>query len=463
MKTLLVLLLVCSANLSAQKQTILPFADYISMVKQNHPLVKNANLQPDKAKAEITSARGAFDPRLEASHSEKQFGDYQYYLIQEGALKVSTWYGIEFKAGFENSSGAFLNPENKLPENGLLSAGINVPIGQGLFINKRMTDLKNAKLQLSMSQSERILQAAAVLYDASATYFNWHRAYLESALYNQYVVAAEKRQKGIATMVIAGERPAMDSIEAGIVLKNRILSLEEAKLKVIKARLELSVFLWNDNNAPLEVTEQTFPEQLLPENVSSVLQTAPITDDSYNIDNHPKINLMRDKLGILENHRRLKANEFLPKAGVGYSYLTEYGSTVSGNLQDYKIGLHFSYPVFLRKERGEVRLAKLKLREAAYELESERLQLKNQISAYTEEIKSLKKQLELATDVVRDYDLLLRSEERLFSFGESSLFVLNTRENNFIMSEISKLSLENRVHLAHAQLFKALASTNAVQ
>jgi hypothetical protein len=38
-----------------------------------------------------------------------------------------------------------------------------VPLGQGLFINQRMADLRKAKMQMQLGQAERKLQAIAVL------------------------------------------------------------------------------------------------------------------------------------------------------------------------------------------------------------------------------------------------------------------------------------------------------------
>jgi hypothetical protein len=62
-------------------------------------------------------------------------------------FKNPTWYGIEIKAGFDQNEGYYLNPENTVPNAGLTSLGISVPLGQGLFINQRMADLRKAKMQ----------------------------------------------------------------------------------------------------------------------------------------------------------------------------------------------------------------------------------------------------------------------------------------------------------------------------
>jgi outer membrane protein TolC len=122
------------------------------------------------------------------------------------------------------------------------------------------------------------------------------------------------------------------------------------------------------------------------------------------------------------------------------------------------VGLNFSFPVFLRKERGSLQLAKFKLQDAKFDLDLERVQLKNKIKAQQTEIASLERQQELIESLVNDYSTMLTSEERLFSFGESSIFLINSRENNLVAAQLSKLQLENRFLDSNATLFKIMAN-----
>ena len=162
------------------------YTEFLGYVKKYHPLVKNANLEINKAQANLMMARGGFDPKIEVDFSKKQFKDKEYYSILNSSFKIPTWYGIEIKAGFDNSEGVYLNPQNTLPNQGLTSLGVTVPLGQGLFINQRMADVRKAKMQMQLSQSERKLQAIAVLYDASLAYFNWKKNFNEVQLYQEY-------------------------------------------------------------------------------------------------------------------------------------------------------------------------------------------------------------------------------------------------------------------------------------
>ncbi|HQE35323.1 MAG TPA: TolC family protein, partial [Flavobacterium alvei] len=237
MKRLFYILLLFSTVINAQETVSreLSYNEFLGYVKKNHPLVKNAQLELNKAQAELMMARGSFDPKLEANYDQKQFKGKEYYSILNSSFKIPTWYGVEIKAGFDDNEGYYLNPQNTTPAQGLTSLGISVPLGQGLWINKRMADLRKAKMQIQLSQAEVKLEAIAVLYDASLAYFNWEKNYEEVQLYENYSRNAQIRNKGIQSLIEQGDKPAIDSIEAGIIVKNRLLSLEDSKLKLAKA------------------------------------------------------------------------------------------------------------------------------------------------------------------------------------------------------------------------------------
>lgn len=460
MKQLLIAFLFFGFVASAQNIPSKEFTydEYLGYVKKYHPLVKNANLEISKAQANLMMARGGFDPKIEVDFSKKQFKDTEYYSILNSSFKIPTWYGIEIKAGFDNNEGVYLNPENTVPNQGLTSLGITVPLGQGLLINQRMADVRKAKMQLQLSQAERKLQAIAVLYDASVAYFNWKKNFNEVALYKEYNENAQIRFKGIKSLIVQGDKPAIDSVEAGIIVKNRRLSLEDSQLKLTKAKLELSNYLWLENNIPLELAEELIPETQLEFTIQESLRTNDLVNQDFSITNHPKINALESKIDMLTVEQKLKANMLLPKIDVGYSYLSEPSYIDNYRFEDYKIGLNFYFPLFLRKERGSLKLAKFKVQETQFALNLEKVQLTNKINAQKTEIESLIKQQQLIKSLVNDNLTMLKSEERLFSFGESSLFLINTRENNLVSAQLSRIALENRFFISNSELFKIMAN-----
>jgi outer membrane protein TolC len=462
MKRLFYLLLFFSIVTQGQETASkeLSYNEFLGYVKKYHPLVKNAQLELNKAQAELMMARGSFDPKIEVDYAQKQFKGKEYYSILNSSFKIPTWYGVEIKAGFDDNEGYYLNPQNTTPAQGLTSLGISVPLGQGLWINKRMADLRKAKMQIELSTAEVKLEAIGVLYDASLAYFNWKKNYEEVQLYENYTKNAKKRNAGIQSLIQQGDKPAIDSVESGIIVKNRILSLEDSKLKLIKAKLELSNFLWLENAVPMEISDELIPETQLENTIQETLKTNNLATDGFSIENHPKINALQSKIDILNVERKLNANELLPKIDIGYSYLSEPKYFNEFQTDDYKIGLDFSFPLFLRKERGKLKLTKFKIQETEYILDVEKIQLANKIEAQKTEITSLAKQLKLIKDLSKDNQTMLQSEERLFSFGESSLFLINTRENNLVSAQLAQINLANRFYISNSELFKIMANPN---
>ena len=125
---------------------VMSFQEYIGYVKKHHPVIKQANLMLNSGEAYLLKARGGFDPKLEIDYSTKEFKDLEYYELLNATFKIPTWFGVEFKANFEENTGLFLNPQNSVPDNGLYAVGVQVSALEGFLINDRMASLKKAKL-----------------------------------------------------------------------------------------------------------------------------------------------------------------------------------------------------------------------------------------------------------------------------------------------------------------------------
>ncbi|WP_322549754.1 TolC family protein [Flavobacterium psychraquaticum] len=456
---LIILLLFIGNSISIFGQTAsteFSYNEFLGYVKKYHPLVKQANLKINEAQANLLQARGAFDPKIEVDFKEKQFKNTAYYSLLNSSFKIPTWYGIELKAGFDNAEGIYVNPENTLPNKGLTSFGISVPLGQGLFIDERMAAIRKAKIASNLNAAERNLQVVEVIYNASVSYMNWKKSFDEIKLYEDYLKNALIRYKGVQILIKEGDKPAIDSVEAGITLKTRSLNLENAKLKYTKAKLELSNYLWLENNIPLELNDLLQPEELLAKTIKETLKINELA--TISLENHSKIKALDAKIAMLKVDRKLKANLLLPKLDLSYTYLSEPSYIDNYRFEDYKIGLNFSIPLFLRKERGSLKLANLKIEDTEFVLQFEKKNLENKIKSQQEEITSLEIQQDFNDALLNDYKILLNAEERLFEMGESSLFVINSRENSLVSSQINDIVLENSYFIALLSLYKTFAN-----
>jgi hypothetical protein len=83
---------------------------FYEVVLKNHPLAKQARLETKFGEKAILSAQGGFDPKAYTQSLQKNFNSTAYYNLLNAGLKVPTWYGLEFKGGFESNQGSYLNP-----------------------------------------------------------------------------------------------------------------------------------------------------------------------------------------------------------------------------------------------------------------------------------------------------------------------------------------------------------------
>lgn len=436
----------------------LKFREYLGYVKKYHPIARQAELTIDVGQANLMMARGGFDPKVGVDYAGKEFKGTEYYDKLNATFKIPTWYGIELKGEFEQYSGEDLNPENNVPEDGLYSAGVALSLGRGSWINERMATLKRAKFFREQSKADRDLLVNQILFDASLAYFNWLQAYRNNQVFYDFLQNAEQRFEGIRSSALAGDIAAIDTVEAKIAVQNRALELEQAKVVLRNTMLDLSNFLWIGDNIPMELQPYVVPGTSLDMEIDQTLEILGLPLDSFSLENHPKLKSLGFKIEGLEVDKRLKTNKLLPRIDVEYKFLTETPEFIDSFVpQDYKAGLNFELPLFLRKERGDLKLAKLKLRDAQFELDNAEIQIQNKILAIYNELDSFENQNILIDDIVENYTTLLAAEERKFSFGESSLFLINSRESKLIDAVLKQNQVENKYFTAKAKLFNSLA------
>ncbi|WP_147678735.1 TolC family protein [Algibacter pacificus] len=452
-----ILFLTASLGFSQENDTILSLEEYLGYVKKYHPIVKQAQLITTESEAKLLKSRGAFDPKLEVDYNRKKFKSTTYYDKLNTAFKIPTWYGVELKASYENNDGTYINPEYKTPEGGLYSAGVSVSLAKGLLTNDRMATLKQAKLYLQYAQAEQKLVTNDVLYNAIATYFNWLKNYKAKIVYQEYLTNAKVRLNSVKQNFYAGDKPAIDTLEANINYKSRMLDFEKAKIGYIKSALELSNYLWIENNIPLELETNVVPDITTINNIDVVLNSSILNTTETLIENHPKLKGLQIKKDILTVDKRLKTNNLLPKINLQYNFLSsDYENTNSFNTANYKTGLNISFPLFLRKERADLRLAKLKLQDLNFDISATKVNLKNKVNASLQEIASYKTQYDILQDIVVDYKQFVNSEERKFSLGEGSLFLVNYREVKFIESQLKAIDVEYQLLISKSNILRVL-------
>lgn len=457
---LIILFFLYSALVSAQDSDgkVLDYDTYIEIVKSQHPMARQADLQVSKADAKQQSARGAFDPKVEADIKQKYFDGTEYYDLSGGALKIPTWFGVELETGYEQNQGQYLNPENRVPNAGLWNAGISIPIGQGLFIDERRASLRQAQIYRNSSEVIRLSMLNDLILKAGKAYWDWYLAYNQVKIYEEALRLAEQRFSAVKLSTQLGDAPDIDTLESGIQVQSRMLLLQEAQLNFANQSARLSLYLWSEGFIPLELAENTHP--MLGGNTEAF---ALELDQEYVIDSlvnqHPELMKYNYQLEILEIERRWKAEQLKPELRLKYNPIAEPLNNdpfSQYSINNYTWGLHFKFPIFLRKERGNLNFVKLQLNETQLDTDLKRQSLKNEAQIAINEWKTTINQVSLFTRTTEDYLGLLQGEQQLFDGGESSLFMVNSRELGYINARIKLVELIAKNHKAKIATYHAL-------
>ena len=420
----------------------------MEIVKQFHPVAKQADINIEKAKADIRTARGMFDPFLYTKLSNKTFDGTEYYDNLQSGLVIPTWYGIEVNAGIENLAGSRTDPEETLGKTSF--AGISVPLAKNLLIDKRRASLQQAKIFKQLSETEKRTILNDLLLNAMKTYWHWVQQYQVMKIINDAVVVNEKRFELLKIAFRQGDRPAIDTVEGLTQLQSFKLMLNEAQLNFLNAGLDLSVFLWNKNTAPV-----TLPSYVIPDvtwkKIKVTELSLPVLEELLNNAkvNHPDLLQYDFKLNALDIDKKLKFQDLLPTVNFRYNQLGEGYDLIKNTFtplfeNNYQYGLSLGIPLRLSEGRGEYRKAKLKIQETQLQRSQKVLSVENKIKSYYNELLTLRSQVALQQQQYSNYLSLQRGEEIRFFNGESSLFLVNSRETKTLeaLQKLNELEIK---------------------
>lgn len=413
------------------KQEIYVLDSFIAQIKQYHPIAKQADIQVDKASAELLSAKGSFDPTIALDASRKTFDGKNYYYYTNPELGIPLPVG-NIKTGIENNGGDYITSEVTKGKTSYL--GVEIPLAKGLLIDKRRAVLQQAKLYRSQSEQERLTMLNNLLFDAYTTYWQWAGSFQQYKLFSQFTEIATNRLRLVRIAYNNGDRAMMDTVEAFTQLQNYQLMQTDALLKWNNAKLELSNFLWLSNDS-----SYLLPDNFVPESLQFSATNAQQLEEilAKSADQNPLLRAYDFKLNSLEVERKLKFQSLLPYVSLKANILNKdyYAlKNVSTNFiqNNYKWGLDFKIPIFLREARGDYKKAQLKIKETSLEFINKKQQTSTKIRTYYNDFSALAQQLVIAQTMYGNYKALLKNEELKFNQGESSLFLVNSRETKVI-------------------------------
>jgi len=456
--TFILCFLAVSSSYAQTDTTYLYLSDLIEIARINHPILKQAELQTDLAEAQLRQATGSFDPKIESSYAAKQFKEKTYYDKFYNVLKVPVWFPIDPKVEVYRNEGEFLNDESYVgPTTDFwqVATGVSLPIGKGLFIDERRAMVKQATLYGDLADAERVKIANKMLLNINKAYWNWYGAYTQYILIEQSKDIAQEIFRRVKLDFTFGEVAVIDTVQAKIILQTRMADYQKAKLDLRQARLGISIHLWDEDNIPLELPESVIPSR---ENAIGIVPNDSTINDliEWAMINHPEILKLNTKEQQLEVEERLNRENLKPELSLSYSLIdapfSSEGVESPKWRENYKVGMDFSIPLFLRKERGKLQKTRVYRESIGFELDQTKQEVLTGVQGAYAELKTNELLSDQYLEISENYNRLFEAEVFNLENGESDLFKLNAQQDKYIEALVKYLKILIKFEKLKAEL-----------
>ncbi len=404
---------------------VLPWNEFLAMALDRSGEVRIAEAKVREAQAKRMAAFAAFEPRLDLASEGKDYGNDLQYRLDRAEARVGLPGGIDLVGGAAQATGAFINPERKTPVEGLVNLGISAPLGGALIFSDRQYAWNAASRDLEVEQAKRDRVERKLRLEAVKVYTFWQAQVEVQSAVDEAVAVAEERLRLVREAFRLGERSEMDTLEAYLSWVDRRTDASKQQSFSAAARANVERMLRGADDVTADLSGAQ------PDSRPVILGfSPPASAEPQSLNGVPELAMVSS---VLRRERLAVTTawaQWLPAPYVDYRMLQWGGSTWNPEAVQWKVGL--ALPLFNQKARADLAGAQARLRAAEAnaasvhnEVEVLQRQLAQQVEALDSELKAL-----LGAEAA-SY-ALLQQERRRFTLGESTMFLLASRETKYL-------------------------------
>jgi outer membrane protein TolC len=466
--------LLAGGRLAAQTQPVSEHA-FLQQVRENHPLMRRAATLLEVAEAKELEARGAFDPKVGATWKDKVYDGTPYESQGGPELTWESPLGVGLNAGWNTATGERLDASDYVPEGGLWAVGGTVRLGRGLWTDSRRATLAKAQALVGAGDAERILEENDVLLHASMDYWSWYKAWVKWNVSKETESLAFDRLDWSRNRLESGEGAALDTLEAHWNWTTRRASRAASEGSLREAQSKVERWLWMDDWVPATLPQEAFPDpelldrqSLQPTQLWSDPQSAQHTASQSLWLRHPYRQLYTSKGEAQAADVAYRREWLKPQVDGAFAM---YSSDLPGSTDwstpswdnNHRLELKVSMPLFLRTERGALHAAQLAQEQTELDLLTEQANWEAKVAGLARKLPLLLDQTQSTQRAVDLASQLLEAEQMRFELGESSLFLVNSRENALLSAQTLNAEAIYNLHMAWRTWLWNLGQTDLSQ
>ena len=424
---------------------ILNESKFLKQVLGFAPAIKNAGLKVNIQNQELLYAKGAFEPKILGQYSLKKLEGKSYFDKQQTGFNIKTPFGIKLAGGLLENQGDFLNPENNVPTSGLIYTGVELPLGAGMFTDKDRTNIKQQRLKNDVALLIQVLSINEYLFEAGENFWDWYESIALMKISEDALIMASDRLEFVKSQNQIGEAAIVDTLEAYINYQNRLALNISNLVNYQKMSNSIKNYIWLPNRS----RSLLFPEVDL-----NYLGAFP--DSLLKVDlarTHPLIRVLETDSIVNQASMILNREFFKPELDLTLRLQEDaqfFGQFDYEPKSNHYLGIDLRMPLFLRKQRAKSKQLNFKKDVISNKKKEALVKIENTQTAYFLNAEELKNNVFIWQSAVQNYKVLLQAEQTKLRQGESSLFIVNSRELKWI--EAREMYVKNYVFYRKALL-----------
>lgn len=428
----------------ARAEDPLSLDEVLASVDRSYPALRAALREADIAEGELRSAKGAFDPNLRASANVDPVNYYKGFRTSTEVVVPTTLWGTTLWAGWGYGDNDFPSYYGNYVTNaaGEARIGASIPFWRNGPTDRRRANIERAELGRILAQASIDQQKIEITRAASLRYWDWVAAGQRRAIVVSLLDIAVARDAAIAARVSRGDLPEIERTDNSRAIVQRQGLVVSAQRDVERAAIELSLFLRDGRGEPSIVTATRLPGTL-PEPLGIDSATVKRDGDVARA-NRPEVRRFVLQAQQTEIERRWAKNQMAPAIDFRVAGALDLGknpdpTNLSRERPELALGLVIDIPILNRANDGRVQAADATLTR----LEDQRRLAQDRVGAEVADalsaLEAARQRVAIARREVGLATQLEAAERQKFDLGDSTLLVVNLREQATVESRLREI------------------------
>ncbi|MBX3721944.1 MAG: TolC family protein [Turneriella sp.] len=424
-------LLVLAPLLGDTPKKILSLDSVYTNLEKTFPVILLSMREIRKAEFDILSAQGAFDLALKGTATNNT-GYYDSNRLETNLEKPTSIWGTSFFAGYRVGSGDFPDyyGERRTNSAGEVRFGGRIPLWRDRSIDQGRLDLKQSELNRGIAENILSEQRLGVYRDAAVSYFNWLAAGQRRKIVQDLLTLAETRNEQIKKRVKLGDIPVIEQKENERAILARREQVTAAERLLQKSALYLSLYYRTPDGKMISPLVDELPPAFDPE--------LPVSEGNFEkdrlhaLENRPELKRILNEIEMEKNALAFHENQRGPQLDLILrgSRDIQSGTNFRRDPWEGDFSLVFNIPLQTRKQDGKIGGAEQKIEilktKLSYQKDKINIEARDALIA----LENALKRLQIIREELVVAESLAKAEKTRFDLGDSTLLIVNLREQN---------------------------------